>query len=516
MSYPFWNIPIGYGPLMAQIAVFHVFVSHFAVGGGLYLVVHETLARRRGDQEFLDFLEGLTRFFVLATLVFGAITGVGIWFVIGLLNPQATEVLIRNFVWAWAIEWTMFAVEIAAAILYFYGWKRMEPRAHKILGWIYFGAAWGSLLVINGIITFMLTPGRWLETGAFWDGYLNPTFAPSLVLRTGVCVMLAGLYALMILSRRPPSAFKTRALRAASAWGLGGLAVAAPALYWYWHALPGAMRETLVTSMRIPMLALRVTAISAALLALVFVVFGLLLPRRTPFAVGLLAMALGFASFGGFEWFRESARKPYIIEGYMYGNGIAVTDVPRLRERGLARAITYPSGDLPLDTFNHACRHCHTLRAYNALGPRFDGLDPAFIAAIVQHTDALRGNMPPFAGNENDARRVAAYLGAHTDRRPLAEESGLSGKALGALVFEKRCGLCHDLGGPFRDILPSLAEMDADELGELLDSADEYADEMPPFTGTAAERAALIEYLDALEPPPSPETEAKTRKEDAS
>ena len=41
MIYPFWDEPVGYGILMAVIAVLPVFVSHFAIGGGLYLVVTE-------------------------------------------------------------------------------------------------------------------------------------------------------------------------------------------------------------------------------------------------------------------------------------------------------------------------------------------------------------------------------------------------------------------------------------------------------------------------------------------
>ena len=152
MSYPFWDVGIGYGVLMALIAIPHVFVSHFAIGGGLYLVVAETSARRAGDSLRLEYLQRLSKFFVLITLVFGAVTGVGIWFIIGLLNPAATEALIHNFVWAWATEWTFFAIEICSAMVYYYGWKKMSAVNHEIVGWIYFGAAWMSLFIINGII----------------------------------------------------------------------------------------------------------------------------------------------------------------------------------------------------------------------------------------------------------------------------------------------------------------------------------------------------------------------------
>ena len=147
MNYPVWDVPIGYGILMGVIAVLHVFVSHFAIGGGLYLVITERRARQAGDLEALGFLRRLSKFFVLLTLVFGALSGVGIWFIIGLLNPTATEVLIHQFVWAWAIEWTFFVVEIAAALVYAYGWERLSARDHLRVGWIYFVAAWLSLFV---------------------------------------------------------------------------------------------------------------------------------------------------------------------------------------------------------------------------------------------------------------------------------------------------------------------------------------------------------------------------------
>jgi hypothetical protein len=32
MNYPFWDAGIGYGLLMAGLAVVHVFISHFAIG----------------------------------------------------------------------------------------------------------------------------------------------------------------------------------------------------------------------------------------------------------------------------------------------------------------------------------------------------------------------------------------------------------------------------------------------------------------------------------------------------
>jgi hypothetical protein len=144
MNYPIWEGPTG-GPLIACVAIVHVFVSHFAVGGGLFLVLTERKARREGDERLLAYVRRFSRFFVLLSLVLGAITGVGIWFTIGLVNPQATASLITTFVWVWAIEWTFFAVEIAAAMVYYYGWDRLPARRHMAIGWVYW-TAWLSLV----------------------------------------------------------------------------------------------------------------------------------------------------------------------------------------------------------------------------------------------------------------------------------------------------------------------------------------------------------------------------------
>jgi len=97
MNYPIWDQPAS-GLIIAFISVFHVFIAHFAVGGGLFLVLSERKARRDGDQALLDYTRRHTRFFMLVTLVLGAITGVGIWFAIGLVHPSGTSALINTFV----------------------------------------------------------------------------------------------------------------------------------------------------------------------------------------------------------------------------------------------------------------------------------------------------------------------------------------------------------------------------------------------------------------------------------
>lgn len=499
MSYPFWDQPIGYGLLMAAISVLHVYIAHFAIGGGLYLVVAETMARKRNDHAMLDYLYGLSRFFVLTTLVLGALTGVGIWFVIGLLSPAATDLLIHNFVWGWATEWTFFLVEIAAAIIYYYGFKTMTVSNHLKVGWIYFVAAWLSLVVINGILAFMLTPGAWLESGSFWAGFFNPTYFSSLFFRTGVCILLAGLFTMAVASRQRDADFRGRLVRYNAWWAVIGLAIMVPTFYWYWKAIPAEVVSTALVSMATPISALYKSFWYAGILAALIVLFGLVLPRRQHVVVSAVMLVVGIMYFGEFEWFRESIRKPYIISGYMYGNGLELAHAEKYKADGLLAHIAYRSDDPGADLFNRACRTCHTIDGYKPLAPVFAGTDREFIAAMVRGSEHIKGNMPPFLGTEDEAELIAAHIHGKVDNRHLAEIHSAGGIELGREVYRVRCGSCHEFGG-HNDKLVSLVGLDSAGYADMLDMSEYLGDGMPAFTGDEREREALIAYLLTLTP----------------
>ena len=76
MEYPVWHFAgINSGLIIAVISVLHMFIAQFAVGGGIYLVWMEYKAYHKQTLELLPWLERHTRFFLLVTMVFGAISG---------------------------------------------------------------------------------------------------------------------------------------------------------------------------------------------------------------------------------------------------------------------------------------------------------------------------------------------------------------------------------------------------------------------------------------------------------
>ena len=241
MNYPVWNVPVlGGGLVVAIIAIIHVLISHIAIGGGAFLAVAEMWSDRQKEGDRIrQWLHRYTTIFLVYTTVFGAITGVGIWFSIQLASPEGTSLLIHQFVFAWAIEWVFFFGELSVLYLYYYGWKTNSRKMQRFLALAYFVIAWGSLFVINGILTFMLTPGEWsLENQDIAAGFFNPGFMPSLLIRTLVMILLGGLLGFVVAARIKDENFKTRVVRFCAKFVIPAAALVPILTYWYWNTLP--------------------------------------------------------------------------------------------------------------------------------------------------------------------------------------------------------------------------------------------------------------------------------------
>jgi len=436
MDYPFWDIPMGGAMLMAIVAVLHVIVSHFAVGGGLVIAVTETVAVRRGDHEMRELARRSSLMLILVSTVFGAISGVGIWVVAGLIAPGAISALIHTYVWGWAMEWVFFIVEVVAALVYWATWGKISRAAHLLVGWIYFVAAYVSLVIINGIITFMLTPGRWLETRAFWDGFFNPTYWPDLVLRTGIVVIMASVF-MVFPALRGAISERPRLLRWLGWWLLGGVLVAYAGYRWWESVLDDSIRALFLgpSPLLAPLASTRHVMLWALAAVLVLAVLALLaLPRLTRVVSAVVLMAVAFTFFAGFERVREGVRKPFLIHGYMFSNGLRVDQIEAMNRDGLAAHSGWVAlgGEgaptLGRRIFQAECASCHTVDGYQGIR-RLLPNDPDIVAgslmALRDMGDAYaalaRGEkldsrsldypfMPPLVGSDQEVEALTQYL----------------------------------------------------------------------------------------------------------
>jgi cytochrome bd-type quinol oxidase subunit 1 len=449
MHYPWWYVPQATSPmLIALISVVHVLVSHYAVGGGLFLAVETGYAYRTGDRDYLGYLRRHARFFILLTVVFGAITGAGIWWTIGLASPLATEMLIRTFVFGWAMEYVFFILEITAAFIFYYCWGRLKPKIHLTMAWIYAFAAWMSLVLITGITGFMLHPGAWLaERNNFWLAWLNPQCIPQIIARTGGALMLTSLYVYvhssLMRDSRLHDLIQRRSTRPAL---LGAILITVGGAGWL-AFLPESAKAVLTSAAVLNVFIAELFAMTAVVFVLLYIG-----PYRNPGSLSPVAslalMIFGLGAFSMGEFVRESVRKPYVIYNVVLGNQVLPEEVATLRQTGYLQggvwtrayvAAKYPQavsqGRIdrqallrlpPADRqrlgsviFQHHCNDCHAIdQGYSAVGPLLRGHTRPMILHLIENLDQGHFFMPPWAGTPEEAQLLTDYLEKIAPARP--------------------------------------------------------------------------------------------------
>ena len=435
MDYPIREFAMGGGILIALVAILHVVVSHFAVGGGLVLAVLETAAVKRNDGPLRDLVKRSSMILLLLSTVFGAISGVGIWFTIGVVHPAATSSLIHTFVWAWATEWAFFLLEVVTALAWVATWGKVSPRTHLLLIWLYAFAAFMSLVVIQGILGFMLTPGSYPKTFSFWDGFLNPTYLPGILFRTGACVLLAAAWMAFAALGEPDRHARARLSRILGAAGALGIGVAGIGWGVWERALPDSVQRLFLGEK--PLLvalatgrshALRMFAVAAVLTLLVLV-----LPKLQSWPVAILALLAGAGILAGYERVREGIRKPFVIAEQMFSNGVLVSEIDALNAKGILSKAAWASKEaggraLPLGeaVFRAECASCHTRDGYLGIRKIASAMDAEFAEMFLT---AMRDDganwkaraagkdvkpdypfMPPFVGTDEELKALARWL----------------------------------------------------------------------------------------------------------
>jgi mono/diheme cytochrome c family protein len=444
MNYPFWDVPhLGSGWVIGIIAIFHVMISHFAVGGGLYLPLAESKALREGRKDWLLILQKHSKFFLVLTGVFGAVSGVGIWFAIGLANPEASSALIHNFVFAWAIEWVFFMVELTTSAVYYYTWNRVPSGLHLKIGYLYAIVAVFTLVIINGILTFMLTPGGpWLEVAGtgressrFWQAFFNPTYWPSLFLRALACVSLAGVWALFNCSRidiTKNAQLKSDLVRWSAKWLIPSFLLLPFFMAWYLWQVPEGQRALLQLGVStigagvFTQLTRTVLILVMTSTTIVGVVYFIIWRKPSDFGRGhaLAVLFLALMATGSAEYAREMLRKPYVIGQHMFSNGTRKSDVAKINEEGyLKHTLWVPREGAPTNSlargeamFRGQCLACHTRDAYRPMKRLLAGRNREAIGSLLnilhdyKPDSPYRAFMPPLVGTPEEINDLGNYL----------------------------------------------------------------------------------------------------------
>ncbi len=456
MHYPWWHVPFLTAPmLIAIIAVLHVIVSHYAVGGGIFLAAETRHAYKTKNKSYLAYLKDHAWFFILVTVVYGAITGVGIWWIIGLASPLATEVLIHAFVFGWAMEYCFFLLEIVAAFMFFYFWGKLTQKTHQLTADIYAFSAWMSLVIITGITGFMLNPGTWQQNHNFWAGFFNPQFIPQVLARTGGAFLLTSLYVYLHASFKvkDPELKNLIEQRSARPTLWGAIFIVIGGIWWY-LALPESAKFALAAASVLNVLMVLIFVLTLGVFIMMY-----LGPYRNPgwlspgFAI--LFFACGLAAVTTGEYIREAVRKPYISYNVVMSNQVLPDEIPGLKQIGYLEggrwtfawmAQNYPqavNGEtidedkllaLPESDqrkigkviFQYHCNDCHSAEnGFSPVGHMIRGWTPEMIKLVVEHPEKSHFFMPPFCGTPQEAELLGRYLASIAPAHPRGMNYGI-------------------------------------------------------------------------------------------
>lgn len=435
VEYPIFDVPIlGGSLLIATVAIFHVFISHFSVGAGFLLATAEKRAIKNNDNDTLSFLKKYVFLVLLVPYVLGTVSGVGIWFTIALVNPRAVSILIHQFVWDWAIEWVLFIVEVVSIFVYVFRWDKMSAKAHNRLGWIFAFCSLATLLVINGILTFMLTPGQWqpFDAGVLnYKALLNPTYLPTTLARITISLALAGVGAVVLMTfvRSTSDHVRKRIIALAYKFMLPAI-LCIPLGGWVYTQL-SERAQTFLAGGAAPMVLFLMFGIASFLILFFAATVSLIRKDFSTSSLGaILLCLLAFVSFGSMEFVREGTRKPYVIEGFMYSTGVTIpaykdldhhANLLQTNQAGILSAAPWalPSGkstteidDLSLGqaVFKASCLRCHSVNGYNAIRPLVKGWSAQTLRQSLDHLDEIKTSMPPFPGTDEEKDTLTIYL----------------------------------------------------------------------------------------------------------
>jgi len=427
--------PLIKGLVIGGLGIIHVFLAQFAIGGGMLMCYFERMSARGRSPDARRLLDEYFQVLVLISFVLGALTGVGMWFTTIQISARTIGVMVDEFHWLWAVEWTFFCLEIVAGYAFYRYGRRLPHGTRMTLLVLYSAAAWFSLFWINGILSWQLTPGQWTQSHDVWDGFFNPGFVPSLLYRTIVSLTIAALVACVVINTIPDLDFaRRRKLVNQAAWLLLPM-ILMPALgIWYVSTMPADSR-TWLQGGSAAMTIFMALAVGASVLIGGYALVGLIWQRLyVSGATATLLVVLALGATAGGEFVREGVRKPFTIRSYLYSNSIRPEEVERLRAIGgvtddpypLRDAGAYPNDQVRLGAkvFRFQCSVCHTPDGVNGLTHLTGTWQTDQKRMNIAKLQRTKPFMPPFAGSAEELEALVQWLDWLDAGRPDAWNDG--------------------------------------------------------------------------------------------
>jgi len=438
--YPTWFEPgVGSGWIVGLIATIHVLFSHTSVGAAIFFAFLANYAHRNQRPDLLEFIRHYGLFLLVFSYVLGSITGPGIWYSTTVASPRGISALIHSFVWMWATEWVFFVIEVVGVYMLVYLANKLDRQTYLKLSLIFGLTSYTTMLVIVGILSFMMWPGKadWYEHGGVLSAFYGPNTFAQLGMRTAFMFTMTAVVGGIVAARFKDAAFK-KDVAGTLAWlGIVSAAAGAAMFQWYLSTLPET--AALVLENRLPgWFKPAVLGILAGMAGY----FVMTLVRPSTLVVsGASAMTVAVLVFGLWpeEVTRESIRKPWVAGQYVYSNqvigrdvpGMGITsEIPTIEAHGFMKTQVFmPEGLRTITDANRleagrvlaltTCSNCHSLSSGGMRPLKNYFTANSTTAEVAEYLQAglSSGNtlyMPQIPLKDDEALALATYIGSLT------------------------------------------------------------------------------------------------------
>jgi mono/diheme cytochrome c family protein len=426
---------VGSGWIVGFIATIHVLFSHTSVGAAIFFAWLTNHAHRHNKPELLEFIKRYGLFLLVFSYVLGSITGPGIWYSTTVASPRGISALIHSFVWMWATEWVFFVIEVVGVYMLIYLVGKVDVKTHTRISLIFGLTSYTTMLVIVGILSFMMWPGKaaWSETGGVLNAFYGPNTFAQLGMRTAFMFTMTAVVGGIVAGQFKDAAQK-KSIATKLAWlGIVATLAGAGMLQWYLATLPETADVVLQNRLpeQFPMALLSVVAGTLA-----YFILTLLQPRALVSSLAAV-MTVAVLVFGLWpeEVARESIRKPWVAGQYVYSNQVVGRDVPgmgvkseipTIEAHGFMKALVFvPEALRAIDDGNrvevgrllalNTCSNCHSLSStgIRPLRNYFTGTHTEAEVAEYLQAALSGGNtlyMPQIPFNDDEARALASFI----------------------------------------------------------------------------------------------------------
>lgn len=208
-----------------------------------------------------------------------------------------------------------------------------------------------------------------------------------------------------------------------------------PAAAWWFASVPAELRER-VFGGAIAMTLFFVFGIVASIFITLYAYFGLIRGGLTVnLHTAFMLASLAFVATGSMEFVREGIRKPYVIAGVIYSNGLTPEDGERIDrdgffardDKGSYRYANFVAWGKDADAltpvergrliYEGQCAACHVEGGSNDLGPLIDRWSPELMDFTFARLHELKNFMPPLFGTEQDRADLVAFCVDHFSER---------------------------------------------------------------------------------------------------